>query len=80
MDTRKTLRASPAALVAMHSNRPSSRGLGLVMSSNPEDWKLHGQSTRQGQPLPHGEQQERENPTLWWDPFSRRGGQCCWYL
>lgn len=45
MDTLKTLRASPAALVAMHSNHPSSRGPGLVMSSDPEDCRLHGQSS-----------------------------------
>lgn len=59
-DTRNTLRASPAALVAMHSNHPSSRGLGLVMSSEPEVCTLRGHSTRWGQPLHHGEQQEGE--------------------
>lgn len=59
-DTRNTLRASPAVLVAMHSNHPSSRGLGLVMSSEPEVCTLRGHSTRWGQPLHHGEQQEGE--------------------
>ena len=68
---RKTLRASPAALVAMHSNRPSSQGPGLAMSSDPEDCKLCGQRVHGGQPLSHGEQrEERQIPpyggTLRW--------------
>lgn len=67
-DTRKTFRASPAALVAMHSNRPSSRGPGLEMSSDPKDCKLQAEHTL-GSPLSRGGQQEGQIPpyrgTLW---------------
>lgn len=61
-DTRNTLRASPAALVAMHSNHPSSRGLGLVMSSEPEVCTLRGHSTRWGQPLHYGGATRKKQP------------------
>lgn len=78
-DTRKTFRASPAALVAMHSNRPSSRGPGLEMSSDPKDCKLCGQSTHQDHPCPvGGSRRGKPHPTG--EPFGAQGGRCCGYL
>lgn len=66
MDTRKTLRASPAALVAMHSNRPSCRGLGLAMSSDPEDCRLWAEHAWGSAPAPRAAVRGA-NPTLRWD-------------
>lgn len=71
MDTRKTFRASPAVLVAMHSNCPSSQGPGLVMSSDPEDCKLQSRD----QLLPWGSSERGKTPAT-----AGQSSQCHGYL